>query len=736
MNQYSEFRSRYGRFLYDLLPAVYREQDNTTRDARRQVTDLGHLAKYLDACGLLLDRLRATLDQRLGDAFADNPASGRACQDWLLPYFARLLDVGLVSPDVTGRRDEVFKAVRWRQGKGTLPVAEEICESVTRLEVEVQEGWRRVAVTPRVNMPLLAASVYGVDPDRCSGDGARIARHPALPAATVDLRCASRAVRAAKPNLITKQSRLGGEAVLWQQANPHGVPAHPGAFDDVARLTVDLHDADALHGHAHPRRLLAYGAVPRGLFPPAPWVVEAGQIKGSRALSWAEDTSTDGVWRLTIAGVSDRPVVIDGNLDLGPLLPPGAEAVEVQLSNIQIRGTLILPRGALRIGRAVVNELDVATAFFSADAPVLTASDCLFGAVSVEAGYSRLSSCTVRGQANFGALIARDCLFADDTTVSGGAGDIRYCRIPAGLTPAPDLFVANCVTAPPSYFASAADDPALPLVEPDAGVLRPDNPSSILFGAEDGGEMGAYHAGRGQFPIVVTKEQPLGALGNTNGYVLADLVFAGRLTVAGAVAGSLRFARTALAELTIQPSSVALEAGVPLVDARSSLFDELTVNCGITRLEYCTILRAASVAVIQASDSMFVGTLKADDSQATVAANCLRYSRLPSEAPVPPPRAAAWPYCTSAAPIFFNADFAAAAAGAAGCGVLHWAAPAALTGGAEDGGELGAYHERRFCLTRSAVLDKLVAHLPVGIEPVWIPDDHLYDRLPEFDRSA
>jgi hypothetical protein len=69
-----EFESRFGRYLYELLPAVYRERDNTLRDPHLHVERLGDLARYLDAFGLLLDRLRGMLDQRFADAFPDNQA--------------------------------------------------------------------------------------------------------------------------------------------------------------------------------------------------------------------------------------------------------------------------------------------------------------------------------------------------------------------------------------------------------------------------------------------------------------------------------------------------------------------------------------------------------------------------------------------------------------------------------------------------------------------------------------
>ena len=116
-----DFESTLGAVLYRLLPAIYRERDNGAPGRP------GDLARVLDAAGLLLDRVRGTLEQRLADAFPDGPDDGgRAGQDWLLPYFARLFDARLVAPDVAGRRAEVQHAVAWRQRKGTLVCAEQI----------------------------------------------------------------------------------------------------------------------------------------------------------------------------------------------------------------------------------------------------------------------------------------------------------------------------------------------------------------------------------------------------------------------------------------------------------------------------------------------------------------------------------------------------------------------------------------------------------------------------------
>jgi hypothetical protein len=144
--------------LYRIVPARYRTRDG------------GDLKKFFEGCGTLLDQIHATLEQRLADSFPDNPIDGSiACQDWLLPYFAELLDVRLVSPLARGRRDEVANAVRWRQGKGTLRIIEEIAQAVGQLEVVLQEGWKRVAITPRLNIPLIPATSYGYAKDCPTG---------------------------------------------------------------------------------------------------------------------------------------------------------------------------------------------------------------------------------------------------------------------------------------------------------------------------------------------------------------------------------------------------------------------------------------------------------------------------------------------------------------------------------------------------------------------------------------
>jgi len=731
--------SRFGSLLYRMLPAAYREQDNAWRDSQLEQVRAGDLAQYLDALGVLLDEQYSTLEQRLADAFPDNPTEGRACQEWLIPYFARLLNVRLVAPDVAGQRDEVYHAVRWRQGLGTLFTAEEIAESVTRDEVELQEGWKRVALTPRVGQPLLPASFHGVTRAIDARRPREVARHPGLPAATVDLRCVSQAVRTQMAGPAVKQGRLGGVPTSWMQANPHGVPRAPGRFDDVSRRTVDMRTPDGARGHAHPRRLLLFTPTPHGLFPGPEVVVAAGaggDLSGSRQLLWTVD---ERARELRISARTRFPVRIEGDLQLPP---PGLEVDRVAIEGLCLAGALTVRRGALRLSRVVAGRVSVETAFFDRERPVLEATDAALGTLRVPAGYARLERATVRGEAICGAVVARDSLFAGALVDAAGEvprdGEIRRCRVSqevfeqaaadaaaraAGtLGSGSELAFepASCTSAEPVFLATAAG--------PDPGVLSPDTPEAILLGAEDGGELGAWNRGRAGRPVRLVGPQAL-ALTGEGDHPLRDLVLDGPLTVAPGARRPLLLERVGVGVLAVRSDARTGPDGrpEPVLQARHCVLEQLAATPGLARLEYCTVLGGAELGSIQASDCVFAGAVAlGGPSGGPRPGDCLRYSRIP---PALAERAHAagvhLPFCTAAPPLFAEPRFARAASGAPGGAVLHPAAPAAVAFGAEDGGEMGAYHDRRHCLTRVAVIDKLVEHLPVGVEPVLVLDDRL-----------
>jgi hypothetical protein len=413
--------SRIGRQLHALLPELYRSRDAD-----------GDLTGYLDAFGALLDALRNTLDQRLADAFPDAEPTpqGRVCQEWVIPYLAQLVDARPVSPLADGRREEVARAIRWRQGKGTLPTIEDLVQVVSGLEAELQEGWKRVAVTPRVDLALVPQP--GLD----LGDPLEAARHPELPAVTADLRHYSRAVAADRGAPGARQRRLpDGSVVTWLPSNPRGAPCFPASHQDWSRRTADLRDPDWRHGHAHPRRLLVYLPPPAGFF--------AADLAGPPA----------------------------------DLILAGDQLLEDRI----VSGTLRVTGGRLRLARCAVGRVEVDPP--PGPEPALVAEDCLFGEVGVP-GLVRLLAVTVLGALQAQRLEASDSLFAGTVATPPDAGDcLRFSRVPPAQLAAAGV---GCTGEAPVFFAPSFG-------RRGCGVLHPACPAAIRAGAEDGGELGAYH---------------------------------------------------------------------------------------------------------------------------------------------------------------------------------------------------------------------------------------------------
>jgi hypothetical protein len=162
---------------------------------------------------------------------------------------------------------------------------------------------------------------------------------------------------------------------------------------------------------------------------------------------------------------------------------------------------------------------------------------------------------------------------------------------------------------------------------------------------------------------------------------------------------------------------------------RSSVCGTIGVGRGIARLEYCTILGSASFSGLQASDCIFGPTLACGGhGGAPLPEDCIRYCRLPR--PIDAGSGACFACVRDEAPMF-EAGFARAAAGEPGGAALRPDCPESVRRGAEDGGEMGAYHEDRHCRSREAAMDKIEEHLSVGMEPALIPDRRLHVEPPE-----
>ena len=138
--------------LFSLLPAF---------DQLRDTEIGGPLQALLGVIGAQIAALEADIAQLYDDWFIET------CQDWLVPYFADLVDValgpavgasasGALDPlDAASRRSQVANAIRDRRAKGTLAAIERFATDATQWPCRAIEYARLVSVTQSVRHPDL-----------------------------------------------------------------------------------------------------------------------------------------------------------------------------------------------------------------------------------------------------------------------------------------------------------------------------------------------------------------------------------------------------------------------------------------------------------------------------------------------------------------------------------------------------------------------------------------------------
>lgn len=512
----NSYRQNSAEQLYALLPEIFRDRDKTAEDA---VSGGGHLLKYFNALGHVLDLSRHTLEQYYDDRFPDTTVDGHRCQDWLLPYFADLLAVNLYSPYPDGQRQEVANAVRWAQRKGTLQATEEIVEAITQSEGEIQEGWKRVATTARIGLPLLSAMATGepqaMAPDPAAGSenatAQEISRHPAIRAVTPDLRQVSRAVKADSGTPASRATRFGwsgqvwpqddaaGRAetsgaahTVWRQANPHGTPCFPGSYEDSSLRTVDMRDVGDRTGRYHPKRLLIYLPPPFGMCTPDPlrfvWSFSLDtELEGSteeeppRLSDFVSRTELDD-GTIVYRNTSANSVEIIGDVDI-------AANSRIRLEKIRFANRVRLSDASVVFVRCAVSELS--SELTQESTQPISFKDCLVGDISAPNNSVIAEYVTVLGNIQTARLLASDAIFAGNILGVNADDCVRYTRVPEDYFSAmPPAARQQAVTTAAPDFVSAV------FGEPGCGILLQYANEALIRGAEDGGEIGAYHAWR------------------------------------------------------------------------------------------------------------------------------------------------------------------------------------------------------------------------------------------------
>jgi len=495
--------------LYDILPEYIRQQDKTE-----------HTKKFLSAADQLLDQLHDTLNQYYADNFPESVEGGtRKSQDWLLPYFADLLDVKMRAPTLAGRRQELNNAIRWRQRKGTLKATDEIAEAIGQFEYVVQEGWKRLAMTPRLNEPLLPESYFGLKGNIETEFPHGMNRHPTLPATTPDFRCGSKAVADTNQSPVSQVSTLQGQTIRWRQHYPHGIPCHhqridldgnfhSASFDDVSLRTPDLRNANWRVGHIHPRNILLFTTKPAGFFQP-------NRVKVRWRQEWMDtDTLPEKRFLDHVEIFSD----LDGTTIFRPRQQSRSTEIDASWTVVEIVGVFKL--GQVEDG---VGDTDVGTWHFEdliltnqieADSgrlsflrcavanvrahaidkqtPIINAKDTLFKSLRTARSLTRLEYCTVTERLIAEALQASDSIFTcmlekdDSYTLPPEPLCVRYSAVlPEQLPEYLDSHTRN-TRAPVVMFSEGFG-------EPGYGALHPATDIAVRYAAEDGTEPGAFH---------------------------------------------------------------------------------------------------------------------------------------------------------------------------------------------------------------------------------------------------
>lgn len=495
--EFNDLKTFAGRLLYRQLPEEYRYQDRAEEDR------FGDLEAYLHGFGHMLDLMRGTLEQSYADAFAEPADNDRDIQTWLLPYLADLVGAELLAPDPEARREELANAVLWYKTKGSLLGVDSVADVISGAEAVVVEGWRRVLATPRMTLPPFTASASA------AGDGDPMGL-PSAPLGTPDLRYFNRAVhdpdgdnplyRRETPQRDAEGLRLDPLVTHWRPRSWRGAPCFPGAYDDLTARTPDQRDPRIPGVGPHPRRTNIHVRPPTGFF-------------------------EDGLRQVALSGANPLGLIINPpeaqRLDPAAILAARGDPMEKAPDKIIVTGNLTIPTGAhveihralftgaitLQPGARLVLHSAAARAITlpaMTEAPALEATDCLFDRLISLSGYARLVYCTVLRDTTLERLEASDCIFngpLDGIDCTAEQSCIRFSR-------APNLAVLSGCLAD-KVASNTADDPNFVQLwfqdgddcvlrpasygEPGAGVLALTSSAAIREGAEDDGEMGAYH---------------------------------------------------------------------------------------------------------------------------------------------------------------------------------------------------------------------------------------------------
>ncbi|MFV8748922.1 hypothetical protein ACNOYE_00065 [Nannocystaceae bacterium ST9] len=710
--------------FHQLLPAIYRQRDVEQGEPLRAL---------LAVLEQEFERVRANVETSFDNWFIET------CERWLVPYIGALVGVegGHVEAEQVGTRAFVANTIAYRRRRGTALMLEQLAQDITGYRVRAVEYFQRVQVTQHVQHvrePAALAFAGTVDLrdagrlERFDGPFDRQAHKAEV------RRAASARGRYDLPNLGLHLWRIDSFEITRSQAA--AIPDSPNYF----RFDPWGHDAPLYNV---PRTETEISSLAEEVNLPLP--LRRRELADDLARAIPIYLGGDPVFGVRLAvdgqlGPPLEPVICNLAGEPGSLAaiqpPPGKVAVDPELGRLVLNVDDLDVEGEL--------EVMVDHAFGSAGplgAGPWDRSDALarqLGDVTITWRHHVSRNQTLIAELGAATSLA-DAIAAWNSHVqTAGPGAVGMITLLGGRTDGvhPEIEPESRIWTAPSDPIQLPEGARLYLVA--AGVDIPDgdaptqavarNTRAIVIGDLevvgsgdaattrpgglwlDGiGLIGSLHVLAGQLEILdlayCTIAAPGGitiahALGNTN----AALELGLDRTIVGPIAASSPITSITATDSLIGDGTAAIDLpGAALTITRS------------------TVLGESACRTAEASDSIFTGSLSAEQHQQ----GCLRFCYVAPGGQIPRPfrcqpklalEGVVDAQAQTAIRRRIQPHHVASSFGAPGFGLLHPEAPIELRTGAEDGSELGVFHHLQQARREARLRDALQRYLRFGLE--------------------
>jgi hypothetical protein len=717
------YEAWYSDKLWNLLPELYRVGDFDDNVDRK-----GPLRELVERIGAQAAIVRRSIDRLWEDQ------SIETCDDWVIDYLGDLLATNLVaSLDARGRRIDVGKTIYYRRRKGTVGLLEELATDITGWSVRVVECFHRLSRTR-----------HGLDPAI------------GLPAAAGDPRW--KLQRAQRLVGALTSTGAGGYADL---RNVHGANLARTAFDEFF-YTADMRRGRGKTGWPNIPRLAVFT-----------WRLKSYPLL---QVTPVRDSACTNQYTFDPTG-RDLPLFAAGeHLHGDQWVSPGEYEVPGPISPDLLEGTFLDLYGdddeprSLRVHKFVGGAFDpydlVHAAQVSQDRRQSTGLlwiDPSRGRIIEKKG-SDIGPFRVDYHYGFsseigaGAYVRRVQEFERPETcpppapverITGGEAEL-VTPPPPGPAPVPSplrlpITIGTISIDDSLTYHAVADLPAVQSVvlrakSMERPLIRPTPVADWVFTGAAGGAVlvldGLFVSGvnivlRGSFDRVTLscctldpghwdKEKPevpatattrripavpaqWGVAADRRKLKASQLLIEGsvrHLVIDRSITGPILDSRGELASLIVRDSIV--QSTEPLVPA-------LNMVSGEAALERATILGALQLHRVDVSECILHDVATIDDTQH----GCVRFSAWAAGSVLP--RRYESVSIQPHAGLFTDLDF-----GAPGFAQLLATASGAISAGAENGAEMGAFAREKSAIKERSLLIKYQEYLPLGLEPVIV----------------